>query len=335
MSSPNDKEIELSRKALVWLGQGQLPMLLVLSSAWDTQKCYQNTVYKRREVSDGNFLASINSLSSILSVRIWLTIDIIIDYFIDTTRISFYADWTVWLVRRFELVCSFCSEDQAGHVDSYINIFTCWGRQKKLEIAIIAINWVLCFVLFFGWYNIKLHASIMSLGIECTLILTAPKDNAPIYVWYNRIDEILSPITLMMFKQCLIYYLFCICVVCAMSSTATGFTQDDIIETLHYEHGQALERTNGYLCDSPVDGGAYVMWWISQAKDHYGSRLSMLGPDAKENEVNQEALIKKCLLYNVDSKTLIRNIDLKRSFRNTNLDTLILCFDLEILMWTR
>ena len=58
----------------------------------------------------------------------------------------------------------------------------------------------------------------------------------------------------------------------------------------------------------------------------------MLGPDAKENEVNQEALIKKCLLYNVDSKTLIRNIDLKHSFRNTNLDTLILCFDLEILM---
>ena len=47
------------------------------------------------------------------------------------------------------------------------------------------------------------------------------------------------------------------------------------------------------------------MWRISQAKDHCGSRLSTLGPDAKENEVNQEALIKKCLLYNVDFKMLI------------------------------
>ena len=127
-------------------------------------------------MSDGNFLASIKSLTYILSLHIWLTIDMTIEYFIKSMRISFYADWTVILVRRFELVCSFCSEDQAGHVDSCINIFPCWGRQKKIDTAIIAINWVLCCVLFFGWYNIKLHASIASLGIECTLILTAPKE---------------------------------------------------------------------------------------------------------------------------------------------------------------
>ena len=31
----------------------------------------------------------------------------------------------------------------------------------------------------------------------------------------------------------------------------------------------------------------------------------MPGPDAKENVVNQQALIKKCLLYNIDLKMLI------------------------------
>ena len=127
-----------------------------------------------------------------------------------------------------------------------------------------------------------------SLGDEYSLILTAPKYNAPTYLWHNCFNEILSTITLMMFKQCLMsgLHLFC---ACAMSSIVTSFKQDDIIETF-----RALNMVKHLI-------GQMVICATSQlVEEHmkcgeYHKLMIILDLNIKEYEVNQdqEALVNK------------------------------------------